>query len=180
MKKLIALCLCILMALSVFAGCASQSAPAESASSEEAAPAASGSESAASEEAASEEEAAPAASGDKVVKIGVFEPQTGDNGAGGKQEVLGIQYANSVKPSVTINGTEYKIELDIQDNQSSTDKAVSAAQQLVADAYLLPGRSDIQCENRTNLSDIPQLPTDWTKMMEVASDTAAKLNSLCQ
>ena len=71
--------------------------------------------------------------GSKVIKIGVFEPQSGDNGAGGKQEVLGIQYANSVKPTVTIGGTEYKIELDIQDNQSSTDKAVSAAQQLVAD-----------------------------------------------
>ena len=73
-----------------------------------------------------------AASGDTVV-IGVFEPLSGDNGAGGKQEVLGIQYANSVKPTVTIGGEEYKIELDIQDNQSSTDKAVSAAQQLVAD-----------------------------------------------
>ena len=35
------------------------------------------------------------------------------------------------------------------------------AQQLVADAYLLPGRTDIQCTNRTNVSDIPQLPTDW-------------------
>lgn len=54
------------------------------------------------------------------------------------------------------------------------------AQQLVAEAYLLPGRSDVQCESRTNLSDIPQLPTDWTKMMDVASATAAKLNSLCQ
>ncbi len=54
------------------------------------------------------------------------------------------------------------------------------AQQLVAEAYLLPGRSDIQCENRTNLADIPQIPTDWDKMMEVASDTAAELNSLCQ
>lgn len=54
------------------------------------------------------------------------------------------------------------------------------AQQLVADAFLLPGRSDVQCENRTNLADIPQLPTDWDKMMEVASDTAAKLNSLCK
>ena len=54
------------------------------------------------------------------------------------------------------------------------------AQQLVADAYLLPGRSDIQCENRTNLSDIPQIATDWSKMMDVASDTAAKLNSLCK
>ena len=38
---------------------------------------------------------APAASeGNKVVKIGVYEPQTGDNGAGGKQEILGMQYAN--------------------------------------------------------------------------------------
>ena len=54
------------------------------------------------------------------------------------------------------------------------------AQQLVAEAYLLPGRSDVVCEGRTNLSDIPQLPTDWARMMEVASDTAAKLNSLCQ
>ena len=54
------------------------------------------------------------------------------------------------------------------------------AQQLVADAYLLPGRSDIQCDKRTNLADIPQITTDWAKMMDVASDTAAELNSLCQ
>lgn len=54
------------------------------------------------------------------------------------------------------------------------------AQQMVADAYLLPGRNDVQCENRTNLSDIPQISTDWNKMMEVASDTATKLNSLCK
>ena len=64
-----------------------------------------------------------ASSGSKTIKIGVFEPQSGDNGAGGKQETLGIQYANSVKPTVTVGGTEYKIVLDIQDNQSSTDKA---------------------------------------------------------
>ena len=68
-----------------------------------------------------------------VIKIGVFEPQSGDNGAGGKQEVLGIQYANSLRPSVKVGDKEFKVELDIQDNQSSTDKAVSAAQQLVAD-----------------------------------------------
>ena len=41
---------------------------------------------------------------EKVVKIGVFEPLTGDNGAGGKQEVLGMQYANYVQPTVDING----------------------------------------------------------------------------
>ncbi|MCQ2398076.1 MAG: ABC transporter substrate-binding protein [Sphaerochaetaceae bacterium] len=71
--------------------------------------------------------------GSYTVKIGVFEPQSGDNGAGGKQEVIGIQYANSIRPTVKIAGKEYKVVLDIQDNQSSTDKAVSAAQQLVAD-----------------------------------------------
>ena len=54
------------------------------------------------------------------------------------------------------------------------------AQALVADAFLLPGRSDIKCENRSNLEDIPQLATDWNTMMGVASDTAAKLNALCQ
>ena len=54
------------------------------------------------------------------------------------------------------------------------------AQKLVADAYLLPGRNDVVCENRTNLSDIPQISTDWDKMMEVATDTAAKLNEICK
>ena len=43
------------------------------------------------------EETAPA--GDMpVVKIGVFEPLTGDSGAGGKQEMLGMQYAHSCSP----------------------------------------------------------------------------------
>ena len=51
------------------------------------------------------------ASGDKVVKIGVFEPQSGDNGAGGKQEILGMQYANKMIRTVTIGGEEYKVEL---------------------------------------------------------------------
>lgn len=34
-----------------------------------------------------------------TVKIGVFEPASGDNGAGGKQETLGVQYANKVQPT---------------------------------------------------------------------------------
>ena len=71
-------------------------------------------------------------SGDKVVKIGVFEPQSGDNGAGGKQEILGMQYANVVTPTVTIGGEEYKVELVYADNASSNDKAPSAAQTLIS------------------------------------------------
>lgn len=54
------------------------------------------------------------------------------------------------------------------------------AQQLVAKAYLLPGRSDVKCEGRTNLEDIPQIECDWDKMMEIASDSAAKINEICQ
>ncbi|HJB16911.1 MAG TPA: ABC transporter substrate-binding protein [Candidatus Blautia excrementipullorum] len=76
--------------------------------------------------------AVPAFAAD-TVKIGVYEPASGDNGAGGKQETLGIQYANSETPTVEIDGTEYTVELDIVDNESSNDKGPSAASQLVSD-----------------------------------------------
>lgn len=62
----------------------------------------------------------------------MFEPTSGQNGAGGKKEILGIQYANSLYPTVTIGGEEYKIELTYADNQSDSSKAPTAAQQLVS------------------------------------------------
>ena len=67
-----------------------------------------------------------------VVKIGVFEPASGSNGAGGKQETLGVQYANYMNPTVVINGTEYKVELVIADNGSDDAKAPSAAQNIIS------------------------------------------------
>lgn len=67
-----------------------------------------------------------------TVKIGVYQPASGDNGAGGKQETLGIQYANTITPTVDIGGTEYKVKLEIVDNESSNDKAVSAASELIS------------------------------------------------
>lgn len=67
----------------------------------------------------------------EVVKIGVFEPASGDNGAGGKQEVLGIEYAHSLVPTVSVNGVDYDIELVIVDNQTTAEKGVTAAQELV-------------------------------------------------
>ena len=130
MKKLIALLLSILMVAGVFAGCASQSAPApaESAKTEE-----TKTEETKTEEAAPAEESAPeaAASGDKVVKIGVFEPQTGDNGAGGKQEILGMQYANYVQPTVEIGGETYDVKLEIVDNRTTAENGPSAASELM-------------------------------------------------
>ena len=73
------------------------------------------------------------AGGEKVVKIGVFEPMSGDNGAGGKQEVLGMQYANYLTPEVEIGGETYKVELVYADNASSNDKAPTAAQNLISE-----------------------------------------------
>lgn len=70
-------------------------------------------------------------SGEKVVKIGVFEPQTGDNGAGGKQEILGMQYANYVQPTVTLGGEEYQVQLEIVDNRTTAENGPSAAAELV-------------------------------------------------
>ena len=71
--------------------------------------------------------------GENVVKIGVFEPASGDSGAGGKQEMLGMQYANKIQPTVEIGGETYNVELVYADNGSSADKAPSAAQQLVSE-----------------------------------------------
>jgi branched-chain amino acid transport system substrate-binding protein len=67
-----------------------------------------------------------------VIKIGVYEPQSGDNGAGGKQEILGMQYANYKTPTVEVGGKTYNVELVIADNESSNDKAVSAATKLIS------------------------------------------------
>lgn len=70
---------------------------------------------------------------EKVIKIGVFEPTTGENGGGGFQEVLGIRYANKVHPTVKINGEDYKVELVEVDNKSDKTEAVNAAQKLVSE-----------------------------------------------
>ena len=75
--------------------------------------------------------------GDKVIKIGVFEPATGDSASGGKKEMLGMQYANSETPTVTVGGEEYQVELVYADNGSSTDKAPTAASQLVSEGVVM-------------------------------------------
>lgn len=107
MKKLLAVLLVLMLALS-FAACGTPSTDNGAAATEQ------------------------PSSGNPVVKIGVFEPASGDNGAGGKQETLGVEYANSVCPTVDINGTTYDVELVKVDNESSNDKAASAASTLVS------------------------------------------------
>ena len=102
--------------------------------------AAEGGDSAAEETEASagteEADAEKTTSADNVIKIGVFEPLTGENGGGGLQEVQGAEYANEIRPTVTIDGTEYTVELDIVDNKSDKTEAVTAAQKLVSDGVV--------------------------------------------
>ena len=69
--------------------------------------------------------------GGDTIRIGVFEPSTGDSASGGKKEILGMQYANSETPTVEAGGKTYNVELVIADNGSSADKAPSAASELV-------------------------------------------------
>ena len=93
MKKFLACVLSASMMLGLLAGCAGAG------SSSGNAPAGSGAA-----------VSTPAVSGDNVLKIGVFEPSTGDSASGGKKEMLGMQYANSETPTVTVGGQEYQIQ----------------------------------------------------------------------
>ncbi len=123
MKKIIAMVLALCMVFALCACGSSSSAPAASDASASDASAA---------DSASAADASASSSAEKVVKIGVFEPTSGDSASGGKKEVLGMQYANYETPTVDINGETYKVELVLADNGSSADKAPSAASDLVS------------------------------------------------
>ena len=123
MKKTISILLALCMIFALMAGCGGNADPSnapESGAPESSAP-----------------EGQNDASGDKVIKLGVFEPVSGDSASGGKKEILGMQYANQETPTVEIGGETYKIELVISDNGSSTDKAPTAASQLVSEGVAL-------------------------------------------
>lgn len=62
-----------------------------------------------------------------VIKIGVFEPLTGANAAGGELEVDGIKLANQLRPEVLGK----KVELVIADNKSDKAEATTAAARLI-------------------------------------------------
>ena len=119
MKKFLASALSAAMMLSLLAGCGGGTASSGSSTSGGASTGSS------------------AAAGDKVIKIGVFEPATGDSASGGKKEMLGMQFANAETPTVTVGGEEYQVQLVYADNGSSTDKAPTAASQLVSEGVAL-------------------------------------------
>ncbi len=75
-----------------------------------------------------------------TIIVGIYEPASGASGAGGKQETLGILYAHSLQPTVTLSDGVYDIKLVEVDNGSDPAKAPTAAQTLVsADAAIVLG-----------------------------------------
>ncbi|MCR4435725.1 MAG: ABC transporter substrate-binding protein [Clostridiales bacterium] len=80
-----------------------------------------------SKPAASDNSAGTTQSGSDVIKIGVFEPMTGANAAGGQLEVDGIKLANKLYPEVLGK----KVELVMADNKSDKVEAATAAARLV-------------------------------------------------
>ncbi|HVI43006.1 MAG TPA: ABC transporter substrate-binding protein, partial [Anaerovoracaceae bacterium] len=69
----------------------------------------------------------------ETIKIGVFEPLTGANAAGGELEKQGIDLAYELYPNATINGREIPVELEYVDNKSDKIESENAAKKLVDD-----------------------------------------------
>ena len=74
-----------------------------------------------------EGEEAPEVVEEDVIKIGVFQPLTGANAAGGELEVEGVELANELYPEVLGK----KVELVVVDNRSDVQEAASAANRLI-------------------------------------------------
>ncbi|MCC5909258.1 MAG: ABC transporter substrate-binding protein [Clostridiaceae bacterium] len=109
MKKYLSIFMVMLLVLSIgLVGCSSQ-APADTPAEENG------------------EEATEPSADDDVIRIGVFQPITGANAAGGELEVEGVRLANELYPEVLGK----KVELVIVDNRSDVQEAASAANRLI-------------------------------------------------
>lgn len=69
----------------------------------------------------------PAAT-DNVIKVGVYEPLTGTNAAGGQMTLEGIKLANQLYPEILGK----KVELVVVDNKSEKQEAANAVARLVS------------------------------------------------
>lgn len=101
-KKLFSLMAIILVVAMALTGCGSSNSQAET------------------------EEKAPSQESD-VIKIGVYEPLTGDNAAGGQMTLEGMKLANEAFPEVLGK----KVELVIVDNKSEKPEAANAVSKLI-------------------------------------------------
>jgi len=74
-----------------------------------------------------------------------------------------------------------KTSKNVDNSKAFVDYLLSdEAQKMVASEYLLPGRGDVKCTNRNNVSDIPVFKLDWKWMMDNSDSIAKKLVELCK
>lgn len=80
----------------------------------------------------------------------------------------------SPRPAAILKSTQHE-----QNAKAFIDYLLSdEAQKLVADASLLPGRTDIKADKRANLDEIPLLKTNWEWMGEHGSDVTEKFTQM--
>jgi branched-chain amino acid transport system substrate-binding protein len=65
--------------------------------------------------------------GDAVIRIGVYEPMTGDSAAGGQMTWEGIELANELYPEVLGK----KVQLFLEDNKTDKSEAANAVHRLI-------------------------------------------------
>lgn len=96
-----------------------------------------------------------------------------------KGEPLGIYYPKSgtvinPRPAMILETSK-----NLENARLFMDYLLSdEVQKLVTDAYLLPGRQDIRSEKRTNVSDIPQVASNWDWMEANSSAIMERFNAL--
>ncbi|WP_172193788.1 ABC transporter substrate-binding protein [Saccharibacillus qingshengii] len=96
-----------------------------------------------------------------------------------KGEPIDIVYPSegtviSPRPAAILNTTEHEANAKAFIDYLLSDEA----QNMVSEAYLMPGRTDIKAENRANLDEIPQLTVGWDWMNENGADVTERFLKL--
>jgi iron(III) transport system substrate-binding protein len=94
-------------------------------------------------------------------------------------EPLGFYYPTggtviNPRPAMVMNSSQNMENAEAFVNFLLSDEA----QQMVVDAYLIPGRSDVKSNLRPNVDEITVLNTDWDWMMNHATEINSTFNGL--
>ena len=170
MKKIIAVVLCIMFALTVFAGCGGQNAATETAGGK---PTDAGSEA----EAPAAETDAATGDFEKTIYFGLNYELTGANPIIGESSVKGIDMAvNEINAAggITVNGEKYGLAYKALDNGFNTDESAVNAQQFADDSEIVamigPNDSDMCMATQAIVTEqgLPAI-SPWSTLVELTS-----------
>lgn len=103
---------------------------------------------------------------ERTIKIGIYEPITGENKEQGKEEVMGIELAHELFPEVLGK----KVELIYADNKSDMYEAETVVQELLA--------NDISVMLGSYGETITLVASDYIKMKSIPAITISSTNPL--